>query len=79
VRQQEFLLAVDEVMMEVAYDLVREGFGFLGIAGDEFVVEQPRDTARGALDEVGAVAHRATRRILGDLGAPIALDLGEEW
>jgi hypothetical protein len=79
-QQLGVLLTADEVMLEVAYELVASGHRLLGLADDEFLVEVPDDRAEVALGEVRVRATAATARILGTrLAAPVTVAVADRW
>ena len=78
-RQQEVLLAADEVMMEVAYALAAAGHRLLGVAGEEFVIEHDGPHTAEARRSVLAVVKAAAGAILGSVPAPVELADVSEW
>jgi hypothetical protein len=80
VRRQEVLMAAEEVMLAVAHDLSAAGYKFLGLADNEFVLEVPVENAtQPALTKIAEVAHEASRRILGNLAAPVRYEAVRVW
>jgi hypothetical protein len=78
VRQQEVLLAADEVMLEVAFALIDDGHRLLGLAGSEFVVEAPEGQAEQVCKDVSALASAAATATLNGLLTVRAIPRGEE-
>jgi len=79
VRQEEVLRAADEVMLGVAYALVEKGFRLLGVAGGDFVVENPAASSQDVASLVGEIASGAAERVLPGLAVPVTVDVAEEW
>lgn len=79
VRRQEVLMAVDEVMLAVAHDLRAAGYALMGVAKDEFLLEVPLGPDEAIIDRIATTAQQASRRLLRDLGPPIAVDINDEW
>jgi hypothetical protein len=80
VRRQEVLMAAEEVMVAVAHDLSAAGYRFLGVAESEFVLEVPvKNATQPALTKIAELAHKASRRILGNLAAPVMYEPVEMW
>lgn len=80
VRRQELRMAKEEVMMTAMHELQAAGYGFPGLADDEFVLEI--DAAKALREELRRIAllvREATRQVLGDLAASVVVDAVDLW
>jgi hypothetical protein len=79
VRQQQILLAADEVMLEVAFALAAEGYRVVGVAGDEFVIEHPEATAEEVMPAIEKKARSVARVILRGLVPRMTVRRVKRW